>query len=236
MTDTLDSIRPLRIADLDAQERPREKAMRLGVGALTDAELLAIVLGSGAEGMSVVDLARHMLASADNSINKLAAMSIDQLTKRFKGIGPAKAITLMSALQLGMRCKTEVYKEDPRIVSSADVYNLMCDSLRHIPHEEFWVLMLSQANRVKERRLISRGGLTATVVDIRVLMREVIAVGSPAIILVHNHPSGNPNPSVQDDTLTRRIKDAAATLDVRVLDHIIVAGSSFYSYLDQGRL
>lgn len=234
--DVNETIKPLRVADLDLQERPREKALKHGVSSLTDAELLAIILGSGTEGLSVIDLAKTMLAGCGNSVNRLASMTPGQLSARFRGIGPAKAITLLAALQLGMRCTTEVYRDDPRITSAADVNNLMAGTLRHLPHEECWVLLMTHANRVKDRRLISRGGIAATVVDIRVLMREAISAGASAIILVHNHPSGTSRPSGQDDTLTRRVAAAAATLDIAMLDHVIIAGSSYYSYRDEGKL
>lgn len=226
----------LRVADIAEQERPRERAMRQGVNMLTDAELLAIVLGSGTEGLSVIDLAKAMLASCGNSLNRLAQLSPREMSRKFKGVGPAKAITLLSAFQLGMRCSAETPADDPQIKSSRDVYDLMASTLRHIDHEEFWVLMLSQANRVKERHLVSRGGMAATVVDVRLVMREAIQAGAAGIIAVHNHPSGNRQPSGQDDQLTRRIADAAKTLDIRMLDHIIIAGSGFFSYRDDGRL
>lgn len=226
----------LRVHDLDIGDRPREKAMRMGVASLTDTELLAIVLGSGTRGMSVIDLAKFMLARCDNSLNRLASLSVRDLCARFKGVGPAKAISLLSALQLGMRCNSESTLRNPVIASAADVASLLGPALRNLDHEEFHVLMLSQANRVKDIYIASRGGIASTVVDVRLIMKQALLTGAVAIICVHNHPSENNKPSGPDDSLTRRIADAAATLDIRMLDHVIIAGPSFYSYRDNGRL
>lgn len=226
----------LRVSDLDMNDRPREKALASGVNTLSDTELLAIVLGSGSEGLSVIDLSRHILASCDNSLSRLSRMSVSELTRNFRGIGPAKAVSLLSAINLGMRCATENSDPLPQIRSAADVFTLMRPGVSMIDHEEFWVLLLSQSNRVKHKIMISRGGLTSTVVDARMILRHAIVNSCPGIILVHNHPSENPMPSGQDDNLTKRISEGARLLDLRVLDHVIIAGGKYYSYADSGRM
>ncbi len=217
-------------------ERPREKALGAGVNTLSDTELLAIVLGSGSEGLSVVDLARQMLASCDNSLWRLSRLSVGELTRQFRGVGPAKAVSLLAALNLGMRCATEQTEPQPKTASSADVFRIMHSQVAMMEHEEFWILLLTQANRVKHKLLISRGGLTSTVVDTRLILRHAIVNSCPGIVLVHNHPSETAMPSGADDALTRRIAEGAKLLDLRVLDHIIVAGSDYYSYSDHGRM
>lgn len=226
----------VRVSDLDISDRPREKALANGVNTLSDTELLAIILGSGAEGMSVIDLSRHILAANNNSLSRLSRLSISELTASYRGIGPAKAITLLAALNLGARCAAENADPLPLIRSSADVFNIMKTQIGMIEHEEFWILLTNQANRVRHRLLISRGGLTSTVVDIRLILRHAITNACPGIILVHNHPSENPNPSGPDDSLTRKAVEAARILDLRVVDHVIICGNKYYSYADNGRL
>lgn len=225
-----------KVHELDRSDRPREKAIANGITTLSNAELLAIILGSGTEGLSVIDLAKSMLARNNNSLTKLARTSIPELTSRYKGIGPAKAVTLLAALQLGLRCSNESVEPDPQIRSSADVLRYMQSQIGLIEHEEFWILLTSQANRVKHRIMISRGGLTSTIVDIRLIMRHALTNACPGIILIHNHPSGNTTPSSHDDNLTRRISEAAKILELRVIDHVIIAGNEYYSYADNGRM
>ncbi len=225
------------IRNLGDDDRPREKALTQGIRSLSDAELVAIIFGGGLPGMSVVDMARNILIDCDSRVDRLAALSMDELMRKYKGVGPAKAVSLAAAFELGRRNREQAgMHEDPLIRSSADAVSLMQPHLEALDYEEFWVLMLSRANRVKYRRCISQGGTAATVVDVKLLLKRAVDCLAEGIILVHNHPSGNPAPSGQDDALTRKIKDGAALLDIRVLDHIIIARGNHYSYTDNGRL
>ncbi len=227
----------VRIADLAGDEKPREKALSQGIRALSDAELIAIIFGGGLPGVSVVDMARQILADNENRVDRLAAMSMNDMMGRYKGVGPAKAVSLAAAFELGRRTREQqAANRDPQIKSSTDVVELMAPKLEAIEWEEFWVLMLSRSNRVTYMRCISQGGTAATLVDVKLLVKRAIECLAEGIILVHNHPSGNTRPSGQDDALTRKIKDAAAFVDIKVLDHVIIARDRYYSYRDEGRL
>ncbi len=226
----------LRVAEMNEDDRPREKALKNGVETLADAELIAIILGSGFPGMSVVELSRRILRDFDNSLQRLARVPVKELCARYKGLGPVKAVTLAAAIQLGFRVRDEKAVRDPLIMSSNDVYTLMRNRLEMLPHEEFWVLHLTRGNRVKSMSRLSQGGLSSTVIDIPLLFSRVLRDECTRIIVVHNHPSGNNRPSGQDDGITERIRTAGATLDIVLLDHVIVSGDTFYSYRDQGRL
>lgn len=225
-----------RICDLDTADKPREKAMQHGVNALSNAELIAIVLGSGMPGKSVIDLAQEILSDNGNRVGRLASLSVNDLVKRYKGIGPAKAITLLSAIHLSRRIALDAKQETPVITGSDSLYELMCVDMESLPHEEFWIVLLSRANRVIRRKRVSVGGTAATVVDVKIIMKEAIDSLASGIVLAHNHPSGNLRPSADDDRLTMKIRDACAMLDIRLLDHIIIGGDSYYSYHDEGRL
>lgn len=225
-----------RICDLDTADKPREKAMQHGVNALSNAELIAIVLGSGMPGKSVIDLAQEILADNGNRVGRLASLSVNDLVKRYKGIGPAKAITLLSAIHLSRRIALDAKQGTPVITGSDSLYELMCVDMESLPHEEFWIVLLSRANRVIRRKRVSVGGTAATVVDVKIIMKEAIDSLASGIVLAHNHPSGNLRPSADDDHLTMKIRDACAMLDIRLLDHIIIGGDSYYSYHDEGRL
>lgn len=225
-----------RITDLSTDDRPREKALRHGIRSLSDTELLAIIFGGGLPGVSVVEMARAILRDCDGRVDMLARLSMNELMSKYKGVGPAKAVSLAAAFELGRRNREQsASNEDPLIRSSADVVNLMSPLLEALDYEEFWVLMLSRANRVTYRRLISQGGTAATVVDVKLLLKRAIDCLAESMILVHNHPSGNPQPSDEDDVLTRRIADGAKLLGIRVLDHVIIARQKSYSYQDNGR-
>lgn len=226
----------LRVADLDSDDKPREKALKHGIGVLTNAELIAIVLGSGLPGKSVISLSQEMLNRADNNLYKLSKLTIQQLCKSFKGVGPAKAISLAAAFELGTRCNTTMEDLDPVCRSSKDAYNLMRQQLQRLTVEEFWVLHLSRSGRLISKQLISRGGTSATVVDVKIVIKGALENLASTIILVHNHPSGNLVPSPQDDALTQRIKKAAELMEIKVVDHIVIAQGGFYSYADEGRL
>ncbi|MDE5752142.1 MAG: DNA repair protein RadC [Duncaniella sp.] len=227
----------IRISDLQEDDKPREKALSTGIRSLSDAELIAIIFGGGLPGLSVVDLARTILIDCDGRVDNLARLSMNELMSKYKGVGPAKAVSLAAAFELGRRNReSSLNREDPQIKGSGDVVSLMQPLLSEIEYEEFWVLMLSRSNRVTFKRCISQGGTAATVVDVKLLLKRAIDCLAEGIILVHNHPSGNRLPSGEDDSLTRRICDGARILGIRVLDHVIIARGAYYSYADEGKL
>lgn len=225
----------LTITQWAEEDRPREKMMMHGASALSNAELLAILIGSGNAEESAVELMRKVLNDYHNNLNELGKASIDDLC-RYKGIGSAKAISILAASELGKRRKEEAVKERVTILSSKDVYDcfypLMCD----LPTEEFWVLMLNQASKIIDKVKISAGGLSATAVDVRCILREALVKRASAIVLCHNHPSGNIRPSKEDDLLTRHVAQASECMDIRLVDHIILTDGAFYSYSDEGRI
>ena len=225
----------LTITQWAEEDRPREKMMMHGASALSNAELLAILIGSGNAEESAVELMRKVLNDYHHNLNELGKASIDDLC-RYKGIGSAKAISILAASELGKRRKEEAIKERVTILSSKDVYDcfypLMCD----LPTEEFWVLMLNQASKIIDKVKISAGGLSATAVDVRCILREALVKRASAIVLCHNHPSGNIRPSKEDDLLTRHVAQASECMDIRLVDHIILTDGAFYSYSDEGRI
>lgn len=228
--------RSSRIADLSAEDRPREKALAIGVEALTTTELVALLLGSGTPGESVINLSQRILADSGNSLQELSRRTIRNLVRSFKGVGDAKAVTLLAAIELGKRYAQEGPVEKPVINMPSKAYDLMLDKLTGLDQEEFWVIYLNTAKRVITRARISQGGVAATVVDVKIVLRHAIDNLASAIILVHNHPSGSLRPSAHDDALTDKLKNAAKLIDVCVVDHIIFSSRGFYSYSDEGRL
>lgn len=228
---------PTRIQDLNDDDKPREKALANGIRSLSDAELVALIFGGGLPGMSVVDMARSILHDCDQRVDNLARMSMQEMMAKYKGVGPAKAVCLAAAFELGRRNREQMAAAaDPLIRSSRDVREIMQPLIGQLDYEEFWVMMLSRSNRVKFKRCISQGGTAATVVDVKLLLKRALDCLAEGIILVHNHPSGNSLPSGEDDRLTQKIKDGASFLGIRVMDHVIIAGDDFYSYADQSRL
>ena len=225
----------LNINQWAEEDRPREKMMLHGVSALSNAELLAILIGSGSTEDSAVELMRKVLNDYHNNLSELGKASIDELC-RFKGIGPAKAITILAASELGKRRKEEGVEERRSILSSKDVYEclypLMCD----LPTEECWVLLLNQASKLIDKVKISAGGLSATAVDVRCILREALLKRASAIALCHNHPSGSIRPSREDDLLTKQVAQASECMNIRFVDHVILADGAFYSYADEGRI
>ena len=225
----------LTITQWAEEDRPREKMMLHGVSALSNAELLAILIGSGNTEESAVELMRKVLAGYGNNLNELGKASIDELC-RYKGIGPAKAITILAALELGKRRKEEKVEERVTILSSKDVYEcfypLMCD----LATEECWVLLLNQASKIIDKVKIGAGGLNATAVDVRCILREALLKRASAIALCHNHPSGSIRPSREDDRLTQQVNQASQCMNIRLVDHVILTDGAFYSYADEGRI
>ena len=225
-----------RIADLTKEDRPREKALAKGLDALTTTELIAILLGSGTQGESVVDLAQRLLKESDNKLSELSKRSVRNLVKSFKGIGEAKAITLLSTIELGKRYAQENIEETPTLNTPDKVFATMRYHFADLQHEEFWAIYLNNAKRMISKIRISQGGVSATIVDPKLILRYAIENLATAIILVHNHPSGNLMPSREDDNQTERIAKAAKLFDIQLVDHLIVAAGNFYSYANEGRL
>ncbi|WP_348799394.1 RadC family protein [Flavobacterium adhaerens] len=216
-------------------DKPREKLMLKGKSVLSDAELIAILIGSGSRNESAVDLSKRILASVDNNLNALGKLSLTQLTN-FKGIGEAKAISIIAATELGRRRKNEEVIELDKITSSKAVFEIMQPIIGELPHEEFWVLYLNNSNKVLFKTQLSKGGLTGTMVDVRIVFKIALEQNATAIILAHNHPSGKLLPSDADIQLTQKLKNAGKELDIPVLDHIIVAERGYYSFVDEGKI
>ncbi|MDE7153934.1 MAG: DNA repair protein RadC [Muribaculaceae bacterium] len=240
-TDTTDdnTRHGLLIRDLADDDKPREKALKNGISTLSDSELLAIIFATGLRGMSVLELSQSILMGVDYRIDRLAQLSIHEMTSKYKGVGTAKATTLSAAIELGRRCQRALQERAARdavITDSNSAYQLMRHELELLDYEEFWILHLNRSNRVTFRECLSKGGIAGTLVDIKLLMKKTIDKLSSGLILVHNHPSGNPKPSAQDDALTRKIVNAAALFDINVLDHLIITPSGYYSYRDQGKI
>ncbi|MDV3308842.1 MAG: DNA repair protein RadC [Cyclobacteriaceae bacterium] len=225
----------LTIKDWSPDDRPREKLLRRGRAALTDAELIAILLGSGTTTASAVDVAKSLLAKVDNDLDKLALLSVKDLT-RVRGIGMARAITIVAAMELGRRRGALDHEDRPRITCSRDVFELLRPTLMDLPHEEFWVLLLNRANRVIKRMQISQGGVSGTVADPRIIFKSALEELASGIILAHNHPSGNLTASQADKDLTRKLREGGRLIDVQVIDHVILAGQRYYSFADEGLL
>ncbi len=225
----------LKILSWAEEDRPREKLLLKGRSALSDAELIAILIGSGTRTLSAVDLSKQILASIGYDLNRLASLSVKDLMQ-FKGIGEAKAIAIVSALELGRRRKNAEPTKKIKITSSQLAYESMVPDLLDQPVEQFWVLMLDRANHIIRRRLISTGGIAGTVADPKVIFKQAMDDLASGIILVHNHPSGNRKPSNADHKLTQKMKDIGQILEIPVLDHIIFADRDYFSFADEGQL
>ena len=216
-------------------DKPREKLILKGSNVLSDAELLAILIGSGSREESAVDLCKRILANQNNNLNQLAKLSLNDLQK-FKGIGEAKAISIIAALELGKRRRLEEALQVKKISDSASVFEILQPLLGDLPHEEFWVLYFNQSNTLIDKSLMAKGGITSTLVDVRLVLKKALEVSAVGIILAHNHPSGKISPSDSDVTLTKKIKEAARMMDIRVLDHIIVTEKLYFSFADKEML
>lgn len=225
----------LKIKDWALEDRPREKLLYKGISSLSDAELLAILIGSGNNENSAVDLAREILKIAGNNLNRLGKLDVHDLVK-LKGIGTAKAINIMAALELGRRRKSADITESAKIRSSNDVYTLFHPLLADLTHEEFWLLYLNRSNRILSRHKLSQGGISGTITDVRLLIKKAVELLASSVIICHNHPSGNLDPSEADTRITQKIKEAAAYFDISLLDHLIITDEGYYSYADNGML
>lgn len=231
----MESKHKLSITQWALEDRPREKMMEKGAEALSDAELLAILIGSGNTEESAVELMRRVLLSCDNNLNSLAKWEVRDYS-RFKGMGPAKSVTVMAALELGKRRRLQSTQERLHITCSKDIYEIFQPMMCDLVQEEFWVLLLNHAAKVIDKVRISTGGIDATHADVRTILREALLQRATQIVLAHNHPSGNIRPSQQDKTLTEDVRKAARTMNIRLLDHVIVCEEKYYSFSDEGQL
>ena len=220
------------ITNWSEDDKPREKLRLKGKSALSDAELIAILIGSGSRNESAVDLSKRILASVDNNLNALGKLSLSQLMN-FKGIGEAKAISIMAAMELGRRRRAEEAVELTKINSSKTIFEMMQPIIGELPHEEFWVLYLNNSNKVLSKSQQGKGGITGTLLDVRLVFKMAFELGATALILCHNHPSGNLNPSDADKKITQKLKAAGNNLDIRVLDHLIICENGYYSFADE---
>lgn len=216
-------------------DRPREKLLQKGKITLSDAELVAILLGSGSKNESAVNLSKRILKSVQNNINALAKLSVEDLCE-FNGIGPAKAINVIAALELGRRRGKEEILVMDKITRSKDVFDVMWPLIGDLPHEEFWVLYLNNSNKVLHKQLLSKGGITGTMVDVRLVFKKGLSLFATSVILCHNHPSGKLVPSMSDKQLTQKLKKAGTTLDITVLDHLIITENAYFSFADESIL
>lgn len=214
-------------------DRPREKFLRKGRSSVSDSELLAIIMGSGNREETAVELAQKILASVGNNWHELSKLSLDSLMK-FKGVGEAKAITIAAALEIGRRRAAQEIPEKPQISESRDAFRILCPYLNDLNTEEFWTLYLNQSNKVIHAEKLTQGGINQSVVDVRVLFKIALEKLATAIIIAHNHPSGNLQPSQEDLRITKQIREAGNLLNIRLLDHLIVSRNSFYSFNDEG--
>lgn len=225
----------LNIKSWAEEDRPREKLLLKGKAALSDAELLGILIGSGIQNMTAVDVAKLILQSVNNDLNQLARLSVKDLSK-FRGIGEAKAITIVSALEVGRRRKTVEATERPKITCSGDAYNVLSAHLLDLSHEEFWIILLNRANHVLKCERISSGGVSGTIADPKMIFKAALENLASGIILSHNHPSGNLTPSQADKELTKKLRQAGTYLDIPVLDHLIFTDNAYLSFADEGLL
>ena len=232
MTEKLSSF---SIKNWSQDDQPRKKLRDKGRAALSDAELVAILISSGNKDESAVDLSKRILASTGNNLSELGKLSLQQLMA-FKGIGEAKAITIAAALELGRRRRGEAALEKDKITSSRSVFELMQPLLGDLQHEEFWIIYLNNSNKVIQKNQLSKGGITGTLVDVRLVLKNALEFGATGLILVHNHPSGTLKPSTSDKQLTQKLKTAAENLDIKVLDHLIITQNAYFSFADESLL
>jgi len=216
-------------------DRPREKLVQKGSFVLSDAELIAILIGSGSKDESAVELSKRILASVNHNLNELGKLSVNQLM-RFKGIGEAKAVTIAAALEVGRRRRLEDTSKIIKIKSSHDAFELLYPLIGELPHEEFWIVYLNNSNKVVHKAQLSKGGITGTLVDVRLVLKQALELGAVGIILAHNHPSGTLRPSAADKQITEKLKVASEALDIKILDHLILSQREYLSFADKGIL
>ena len=225
----------LTIANWSPDDQPREKLRDKGPQALSDAELLAILIGSGTPGVSAVDLMQQILRDCHNNLNTLGKMTIHELMD-YKGVGEAKAITILAACELGKRRQMERPEERPDLGTATRIYNYMHPVMQDLDVEEFWLLLMNQNYRLIKQVRLSHGGITEVAVDIRIIMREAVLANATILAVCHNHPSGNLNPSVQDNQLTATLQNACKLMRIHLLDHVIITDGAYFSYHEEGRI
>lgn len=230
-----EKLQSFSIKNWSQDDQPREKLSNKGKSALSDAELIAILIGSGNKEESAVALCKRILASVDNNLSELGKLSIKQLMA-FKGIGEAKAISIAAATELGRRRRGEEALEKNRITSSSSVFELMQPIIGELQHEEFWIIYLNNSNKVIQKNQLSKGGITGTLVDARLILKQALEVGAIGLIVAHNHPSGTLKPSSSDRHLTQKLKTAAESLDIKLLDHLIITEKAYFSFADENLL
>ncbi len=226
---------PFSIKHWADDDKPREKLLQKGRSILSDAELIAILIGSGSRAESAVELSKRILASVNNNLNELGKLSVQQLMQ-FKGIGEAKAVTIAAALEMGRRRRGEVAMKIQKITQSRDAFELLQPIMGELEHEEFWILFLNNSNKVMHKAQLSKGGITGTLVDVRLIMKQALELGAVALILAHNHPSGTLRPSTADKQITQKVRQAGEALDVKVLDHLIITQRDYFSFADNALL
>jgi DNA repair protein RadC len=231
----VEEYKKLNIKEWAVEDRPREKLMANGPRSLSDAELIAILIGSGNQKETAVELSRRILSSVENDLNELGLKGIGYLQK-FNGIGEAKAITIVAALELGKRRKESGSLDRNKITSSKDVADIFMPLLVDLPHEEFWILLLNRGNKVLDKQMVSQGGISGTVIDVRLILKTAVEKLASSIILCHNHPSGTLEPSEADIKITDKLKKAGELMDIPVLDHVIIGKNKHYSFADEGLL
>lgn len=216
-------------------DKPREKLVLKGRSVLSDAELIAILIGSGSKQESAVELSKRILASVNHNLNELGKLSVNQL-KQFKGIGEAKAVSIAAALEVGRRRRGDDAEKISKISSSRDAFELLYPLMGELEHEEFWIVYLNNSNKVIHKSQLSKGGITGTLVDVRLVMKKALELGAIGIVLAHNHPSGTLKPSSADRQITKKLQNAAEALDIKVLDHLILTQHNYLSFADKGML
>jgi len=224
------------IKNLAEEDRPREKALQKGLSALSNSELIAILLGSGSEQESAVELAQKIMNEYNNNLNLLGKATVEELKNKFHGVGYAKAVTIAAAMELGRRRELQEMPEMPVIKTSYDIVKLFKPILCDLKHEEFWIALLKRNNRVIARFNVSKGGISGTCADVRVILKKALENGSSSIVLCHNHPSGNLNPSNEDIELTKKLKDAGKLMNIPIVDHVIISDNNFFSFSDENIL
>ncbi len=231
----MEEYRKLNIKEWAVEDRPREKMVYRGLSSLSDAELIAILIGSGNQDETAVELSRRIMERVKNNLNELGRLNIEDL-KKFKGIGEAKAITIIAAMELGRRRNHSDVLEMDKITGSKDVARFFRPIIGDLPHEEFWALFLNRQNRIIDKQRLSQGGLTGTVIDVRLVLKLALEKHATSLIFAHNHPSGNLDPSDADKKITRQLKESAKIMDIPLIDHLIITQGGFYSFADEGIL
>lgn len=235
MTNAVPMVEKLNINQWAAEDRPREKMLRLGAEALSSAELLAILIGSGSNTESAVDLMKHVLGDCGNNLNQLGKMTVSQLTA-YHGVGEAKAVTILAACELGKRRQRERAIERANLNSAPAIYDYMHPQMQDLDVEEAWVLYMNQNFKLLRAMRLSHGGITETSVDVRIVMKEALLSGATILALCHNHPSGNVRPSGEDDRITQRVQQACDMMRIHFLDHLVITDGQYYSYRESGKL